>query len=399
MERHLISKDSKGKIRVVDIYAEWNEELRAFVLRRETYQYLGKVTKQPDILIERGKAGRTVTEQCELEFKSHVKKYKDKGYKEIFAPVSNYSLEDLNEMLPEHVTDSDGVIKPMLAKDFNKISSNNIFEKDYYASRKIDGLRCLIGYKDNKIYTKSRGGDNYDYSMIDFINNPQLIEYFTNNPDVILDGEIYKHGWALEKISGIARLEKSYEGCDQLEFWIFDIADPSLTFIERLDILDSLEWTTNLFTDFEKDDLKIRIVPHEEVSGWLNIEKLHNKYVSEGFEGLVLRNPEKLYGVNRRSNDMIKVKMYREDTFKVIGIEQGLRLYDDMVFVCVTPYGKEFKAKPFGDRDLKIHYTENFELSYRDQKGDVKYFNYTNNDDKVNGVPFQPSFKAFRYDI
>ena len=47
----LVSKDNKGKIRVVEIDYEWDDSRRGFVIRRRTYQYAGKVSVQPEIWI------------------------------------------------------------------------------------------------------------------------------------------------------------------------------------------------------------------------------------------------------------------------------------------------------------------------------------------------------------
>ena len=60
---------------------------------------------------------------------------------------------------------------------------------------------------------------------------------------------------------------------------------------------------------------------------------LHNKYVEEGWEGVVIRNPDKVYGFGKRTNDMIKIKKYKDDCFLVIDKEAGLRGYEDMVFI------------------------------------------------------------------
>ena len=42
------------------------------------------------------------------------------------------------------------------------------------------------------------------------------------------------------------------------------------------------------------------MVPQEKVVGWANIQKLHDKYVGEGFEGIVIRDPSKVYNFGGR---------------------------------------------------------------------------------------------------
>lgn len=137
---YLITRDAKGKIRVVEMSAGWDENLHAFGIYRTTYQYNGKRTEQPNIYIEKGKAARTLKEQLDLEYKSNMKKYLDKGYKLLDKPLDNYSTEELNEIIGEVVTDSSGFAKHMLAKQADKVKDSSIEKvKIWVVSRKIDG--------------------------------------------------------------------------------------------------------------------------------------------------------------------------------------------------------------------------------------------------------------------
>ena len=80
---YLISRDSKGKIRVVEISYEWVELQQGFIIHRVTGLLNGKMTKQPDILIQKGKASRTLQQQVDLEYNSNKKKYLDKNLYQI----------------------------------------------------------------------------------------------------------------------------------------------------------------------------------------------------------------------------------------------------------------------------------------------------------------------------
>lgn len=135
MNKVLVSLDSKGKIRVAEIGYEWNDDRNCYTIHRITYQFNGKQTQQPDIDIEKGKAGRTLKEQCELELNSRIKKYLDKGYKEWNGPLEEGPIK---EMLGDIKTGQDGMIKPMLAKQADKVA-NKFFDRTFYGSRKING--------------------------------------------------------------------------------------------------------------------------------------------------------------------------------------------------------------------------------------------------------------------
>ena len=61
--------------------------------------------------------------------------------------------------------------------------------------------------KDGEIKTSSRGGQDYDIATTYIKQDPFLLEVFNRDPNIILDGEIYRHGWNLSTISGLCRLD------------------------------------------------------------------------------------------------------------------------------------------------------------------------------------------------
>lgn len=78
---YLVTRNARDKVQVV--LAELDQNGNTFTIKRTTGQYQGKMTSQPEKIIEQGKAKRSVLQQAELEFNSIVKKYLDKGYKRI----------------------------------------------------------------------------------------------------------------------------------------------------------------------------------------------------------------------------------------------------------------------------------------------------------------------------
>ena len=400
----LISKDSKGKIRVVEISYEGNETTRIYTIYRYTGQFEGKMTKQPEIIVDKGKATRNIHEQVDLQFNALVKGYKDKGYIELENEIDNYNSEELYQLLGESPTGSNGVVKPMLAKQADKVTNTKIFDKEWLASRKIDGLRCIIYLGDDgKLHTSSRGATNYDSAMFEILTHPALIKLFKNNKGLMLDGECYHHGYTLQQINSIARTQKVAKDFEILQFYWYDIVDLNNPFKSRLAKMKSIaeelkEYDSEIGWEpdriFKENELRIQFVPQVEVSGWDNMMKLHNEYVSEGWEGLVIRDPKRPYKPNGRTNDMIKIKVYKDDCFKVVGKEAGLRGSEDMVFIMEMPDGRTFKAKPFGDREQKEEYWINFDKKYKGHIGECKFFYYSDD-----GIPLQPAFKAFRDDL
>ena len=396
---YLISRDTKGKIRIAVISYELikEENNRYFIIHRISGQLGGKRTNQPDIIVDRGKATRNLWEQVDLQFNHLVKEKKDKGYREITKDPEEYMISELEGVLDEYSTNQDGLLKPMLAKSETQITNRKIFEKDWYASRKINGVRTLVYFKNGEIHTCSRGGaTNYDFVLEHILKHPKLVEYFKKYPNLILDSEAFKFGWTLNKISGICRTQKTAYDGEPLELYVYDIVDVNKTFEERLNIIDKFAEDLNLSFNPERswndDDLKIQIVPHELISGEEYIKKLHDKYVAEGWEGLVLRDPEAKYKPGGRTQIMVKWKAYKDSEYEIIGLSEGLR-EEDMCFVMTTKDGQQFNCKPIGDREQKQWYREHID-ELIGKMATVKYFEMSGKEGSQ--IPQQPVMIAIR---
>lgn len=392
-----VTKDAKGKIRVVQLYIGFDNVINSFIIHRDTFQLHGKVTHQPDIIISKGKANRNLKEQTALEYNSNKRKYLDKGYKLLDKDLEEYSEEELLDIVGKVVTDANGFAKHMLAKQADKVKDSSIEKvKKWYVSRKIDGVRCSFYLKDGIIKTASRGGKVYDNSTYQIREHPKFIEFFNKHPDIILDGELYKHGKSLQQISGATRMEKDVSGCDWIEYYIYDVMIPNISFEERLKILNDIAKELNLGFDPDRDwksgELRVNMVPHVIVEGDNKKDKimqLHNQYVSEGWEGCVARDASKAYKFGGRGQEMVKFKMYKDAEFEITGLSEGLR-EEDMCFTLKTEDGIEFKAKPMGSRELKKQYREDLQQLIG-KMATVKYF-YLSDD----GTPLQPVLKAIR---
>lgn len=393
-----VSRDSKGKLRVVEMSADWDESQKAFGIYRTTYQYGGKRTEQPTIYISIGKASRTLREQLELEYKSNMKKYLDKGYKQLTKDIEEYTEDELNEIVGEVITDSSGFAKHMLAKQADKVKDSSIEKVKMWAvSRKIDGVRCSFYWKDGEVKSASRGGGDYDPSTYQLREHPVLRSFLSTHPDWVLDGELYKHGKSLQQISGAARMEKTALGCSWIEYFVYDIMVPNATFADRYAMLNELaEYLNqehfNPEREWSKDELRMQVVPHVFISGDNKkdqIMDLHNQYVAEGWEGCVARDVSKAYKYGGRGQEMVKFKMYQDAEFEITGISEGLRP-EDMCFTLKTEDNIEFKAKPMGSRELKEQYREDLDKLIG-KMATVKYF-YLSDE----GTPLQPVLKAIR---
>ena len=399
MIKYLLGRASTGKFRfwVCQCDEEWHEPEHGYIIQRTYGQVGGKTTSSPPIIVSKTKQKRNWVEQYTLQFNSEVKKQLDKGYVEVPKHPNEYTEQELSEIFGEVATNQKGIIKPMLAKQESKLTNRKILDKEWLCSRKIDGVRALFYWDGKEIHTASRGGEGYDPATTHIRENESLINFFKENPTIILDGELYKHGKTLQQISGAARLEKNAYDCDWLQYFVYDcyFADkPDMVAKERQSFLSS-NFPYPVNSEFnEVIGAEIIIVDQHKVSGEENIWKLHDQYVSEGFEGCVIRDPNRPYKPNGRTNDMLKFKNYKSEDFKVIDYQLGSRGSEDMCFICELEDGRTFKAMPCGTREDKEEYIANFESKYKGHLLECTYFNLSDD-----GIPTQPKGRVFRFDL
>ena len=137
---YLVTRNARDKVQVV--IAELEQNGNSFTIKRTTGQYQGKMVNQPELIIEKGKAKRSVIQQAELEFHSIISKYLDKGYKKLNTLTSKkfneLTLQEIDDLVPTIKSDSNGNLKPMLAKQSDKCQ-NSVLNKPMWCSRKLNG--------------------------------------------------------------------------------------------------------------------------------------------------------------------------------------------------------------------------------------------------------------------
>lgn len=381
-ENTLICRDTKGKVRVVYLWLDNIHEV--YTIHRGSGLFTGKKVYGPNIVITDGKVKRTAREQAELTYNSMLKKYLDKGYKDIKSlGIENLTLDAAEKVLGITKTDANNNLKPMLCKILDK-TNTKLTSKHWLSSYKHDGLRVFFFWKNGGVHTSSRGGQDYDVAAT-YIRQDPFLNDLLHDSDLILDGELYRHGWNLQKISGLGRKQEVVEDHKELKFHCYDLV-LSLPFRERLKLLNSIREAC-------PKDSRLVIVEHVPVTGLEEIMKQHDKAVLEGYEGLVIRDPDGIYKCGARDDRMLKIKEMTEDSFKVVGYELGLRGVEDMCFVLTTKEGKTFKAKPEGDKEVKEDYMKNIN-DIIGRPMDVRFFNYT-----PDGIPNLPVAVCPRYDL
>jgi len=202
----------------------------------------------------------------------------------------------------------------MLAKKYMDRKDNITFP--VLVSKKIDGCRMIV--TKNGLFT--RNGKK-------FISCPHIFEIlkpvFIKHPNWIIDGEIYSHDIPFENIMSLVRKTKpTQEDLEEskkiTQLWIFDgvVDDKSLGFEVRWDMIKSEIYRLTSSSKSIEFVNNIKVNSHEE------IEKNHDIFVRQGFEGLMIRIPNSVYE-NKRSSYLLKYKKFLDEEFKIIDIVEG----------------------------------------------------------------------------
>ncbi len=102
------------------------------------------------------------------------------------------------------------------------------------------------------------------------------------------------------------------------------------------------------------EELPVKLVETVEVNSEEEIQKYHDKWVQEGFEGIIIRNKDGKYKVKHRSKDLQKYKEFKDEEFEIIGGHEGTGSdAGTVVFEVKTQSGKTFSVRPRGTKELR----------------------------------------------
>lgn len=310
----------------------------------------GKLQEKVTVITEgknKGRANETTHyEQALAEAKSKWNKQKDKLYLEKGETSKSFD------------------VRPMLAQSYDK--HGHKIKYPCYVQPKLDGLRCLA----TKDGLYSRQGKPFK-AMAHIAD--ALIIVFSRYPDLILDGELYSHEIDFQSIISGTKRDESNELTSKIEYHVYDCIESNKSYKDRLSLLDNV---------IDVDTKVIKLVQTEYISQEDDVPYWHDKFVEDGYEGIMLRNAAGVYTPDKRSYDLQKVKSFKDDEFKIVAVRPDKN--QQAVFTCVTQDGTEFDVKPQGDDELRKSYLT------QDLVGKmltVKFFDYTTS---ANPVPRFP---------
>jgi DNA ligase-1 len=288
-------------------------------------------------------------------------------------------------------------MKPMLAQHYEpaRIPNDTI-----WLQPKLNGVRAL--YQDG--HFQSRDEIPWNEPVLRHLTQPLKLMF--PGERTILDGELYVHGWPLQKINHAIAVNRA-EPCEdtfQVEYHVFDVVSFNLPFEERF--YNVMKYK-NLFIP----DVKVRMVDTIYVNNQQDANDFYALQVRKGYEGIMYRIGECPYthpkqpmslvywnGHNKhrkylsdkhnRTWHLLKRKEWQDGEFVCHGVTEGEGKYIGAVgaLVCETPNGKRFGVgSGLTDHDREVY----FENPPTGRLIKVKYLTYTSD-----GIPFNPTVLA-----
>jgi DNA ligase-1 len=302
---------------------------------------------------------RTPEQQALFEAKALWKKKKDSGY-----------FETIEEI------DKPTFVEPMLAKNYEDYKDSIQFP--VFSQAKLDGIRCVVT-KDGMF---TRNGKCIESCPHIF---KELQKFFTNQPTLVFDGELYNHDLKhdFNKITSLVKKTKPTindikESSQLVQYWVYDIVDTTKTFKERN------EWIN--FELFTKEYASIKPVRTVHPANQQELDVMYGAYMESGFEGQMIRLNTKYE--NKRSKNLLKRKDFQDKEYTILDIIEGegnkVGMAGAMVFK--NELGIRFNSNIKGSREYLKELLHN-KLNLIGQQATVKFFNLTP-DNKVPRFPY-----------
>jgi DNA ligase 1 len=345
---------------------EWTIEIETNKYRVTTGEQDGKKVVSEWTVCEGkniGKSNETSPEEQALsEAKAKWKKKTETDYHENVKDVDNANF-----------------YQPMLAHNY--ADHGNKLPPTVWLSPKMDGIRMII----TKDGIFSRQGK--PFPSLKHIHEA-LAPAFKTQPGLILDGEAYNHALK-DNFNRIVKLVKKSKRITKEDFELIrDNIQAYLFDAPRIGILreaDAYKDRHALLSDLVKrlQSPYIVLVKHEVVYGHASITEVEEKYLSEGYEGVMVRNPNAPYQ-NDRSYSLQKLKRFVDAEYEIVDVVQGTGNRSGGAGSLVlrdSKSGKLFDANIKGNFEYYTELLRN-KNKYIGQKATVKYQNLT-----PDGVP------------
>lgn len=311
-------------------------------------------------------SGRNIHEQALLQARKEYKDMFDKGYR---PPGS----EETREMPFMTGLKYDPVAKMVFPQ---------------LISPKLDGIRWEVWLSGGKLRNRTRKNTEYTHVTSLAEDVKRFFPYLPTGAR--LQCEFYKHGWSFERIvSAVKSTVNINPELAQIELHIFDVYyEENPPYWERYNRLVSAYQT--FLSDDPQPPTKLAIVPCQPVVSKEDIEKGLEQAIKSGFEGLIIRDPQKQYK-GGRGKCFLKYKLFDEEEATVVGVKEAEGTDKGSAVLCVMDEkGARFDVRPAEPLELRRYWFTNPQV-VMGKAYTVKFQGRSET-----GVPRFPTGKGFR---
>lgn len=282
------------------------------------------------------------------EIESRIKAKRKEGYKELSELKDSGPVEIKDDIalinylytyLPKNNTTDDGFTLPMLAK---VLKDNKPFDKRRYLGQyKINGVRCIIGaVKTNDLFNpirltyRSREGTDWTPKLtwMDEVIKPEIKDDLLDamlEEGACLDGELYLPGYKVNDINSFVKNEKLPQHF-QLQYWCYDIAIDNMSYDARrkfrTENINRICYTFDTYDQHLNNKSKLILLPDVAICDIDDATRFRDKFISLGFEGLIVRDINSAYQFGARNLAMLKYKRVDDAKFKIVDVvPEGVR--------------------------------------------------------------------------
>jgi len=269
---------------------------------------------------------------------------------------------------------------------------------NWYASEKYDGLRGIWTGKEMVARPSKKNGE-LKGKIFNYVP-----DWFLNMlpKGISLDGEIWLGRGRFQEISGLSnvKLSKKYtkEQLDdiwkEVKFMVFDIPHINDTYIERYEILKTV---INDMRIQHGPSCPIVLTTTTIIRSHEHLAEIYKEYVTNGAEGLILREPSSYYE-EKRSKLLLKMKINEDSEAIVLEHVLGDGKYSKLLgsLKCKLPNGNTFNIGT-GFSDIIRNEYNNPDSKYYIPIGSTVNFSYMELTTK--GIPRHPVYRGVRTDI
>lgn len=224
--------------------------------------------------------------------------------------------------------------EPMLAKSYDG------FPGPRWVQPKFDGIRCVARVEG--LFTR-QGQEIVAVPHIHSVLDP----IFKQNPDLIIDGELYNHDFREDfgAISSIVRkknptAEQIEKAESLMQYHVYDAAGS----IGHEPFSNRISTITSLVSGL--DCLWIVPVETRYADTQEQADAHYGEFIEQGYEGAMFRAPDVAYETGKRSKALLKRKEFITREFPLVRIEEGNGNWAGLAkrAVLLNDDGKEFGA-------------------------------------------------------